>query len=59
MKHMDMNRFVLIRVEIEYKTKVFKYLRHVINSIFYSAANLSIISEKCKKKAEIFQVHPL
>ena len=30
MYHMNMNGFMLIRIEIKDKSKVFKYLRHIV-----------------------------
>ena len=49
---MNMYRFMLIGVEIEDESKVFKYLRHsfFIND---SAAKIKNKSESSKKKGEI------
>ena len=50
---MDMNGFMLIGIEIEYKTKVFKYLRHVIMCIYVSAAKIQKSPQLPKKSQEI------
>ena len=36
MYHVNMNRLMLVRVEIKYETEVFKYLRHIYYTIVVS-----------------------
>ena len=43
MHHVHMNGLVLIRIEKEYKSKIFKYLWHKATNFGYSAAKVAKI----------------
>ena len=48
MNHMHMYWLMFIREEIEYKTEIFKYLRHILYYFFIGIAKITNMMHSCK-----------